>query len=178
LRNGGALARANRKIAVIGKEANRLEQVLNSFLRYAGKIELQTSGVGLNELVGDMVDFYLLQGQSSSITVRLSLYNKPLICRIDVYMLKQAILNLFLNAQQAMNEGGELIIGTARERTNAVIRISDTGVGIAPDILFVQTAGQWFGFADSQKDCPGTQRYNNCRQSTGQRNVVYDKDTP
>ena len=50
-------------------------------------------------------------------------------------MLKQVILNLFINAQQAISDGGELIIRTAKQKGDAVIQISDTGSGIAPDKL-------------------------------------------
>ena len=50
-------------------------------------------------------------------------------------MLKQAILNLFINAQQAMSDGGELIIRTDRRTEYAQIQISDTGSGIEPDKL-------------------------------------------
>ncbi len=50
-------------------------------------------------------------------------------------MLNQVILNLFINAQQAMSDGGELLIRTARRKKEAVIQISDTGSGIAPDKL-------------------------------------------
>ena len=49
--------------------------------------------------------------------------------------MKQAILNLFINAQQAMSDGGELLIRTDRQKKDAVIQISDTGSGIAPDKL-------------------------------------------
>jgi signal transduction histidine kinase len=50
-------------------------------------------------------------------------------------MLKQVILNLFINAQQAMSAGGELMIKTQRQGKEAVIQINDTGTGIAPDKL-------------------------------------------
>jgi signal transduction histidine kinase len=50
-------------------------------------------------------------------------------------MLKQVVLNLFINAQQAMKDGGELIIRTDRLKAQAVIQVSDTGSGIAPDKL-------------------------------------------
>jgi two-component system sensor histidine kinase HydH len=50
-------------------------------------------------------------------------------------MLKQVILNLFINAQQAMSGGGELMIKTAGEKQNAVIQISDTGTGIPAEKL-------------------------------------------
>lgn len=128
-------ARALRKIAVVQKEADRLEQILDGFLRYIGKAELQLARVDINELVGDMVDFYSPQAHSYSITIRLGLHNEPLICKIDADMLKQAILNLFINAQQAMSGSGELIIKTNRQEGYAVIQIGDTGVGIASDRL-------------------------------------------
>jgi len=134
-KNNRKFTRATGKIAVIQKEADRLEQILDGFLRYVDRGELQLASVDVNSLIGDMVDFYSPQAHSHSITVRQGLYDKPLICKADADMLKQAILNLFINAQQAMSDGGELIIRTDRQKENAVIQISDTGSGIAPDKL-------------------------------------------
>ncbi len=129
------LARALRKIGVIQKETDRLEQILDGFLRYFDRTGLQLADVDVNELVSDMVDFYSPQGHSHSITIRQGLYTESLVCKIDADMLKQAILNLFINAQQAMSNGGELIVRTSKQNENAVIEISDTGSGIAPDKL-------------------------------------------
>jgi signal transduction histidine kinase len=127
--------RAQRKIAVIQKETDRLEQILESFLRYIDRTELQLASADINELIGDMVDFYSPQAHSRSITIRHVLHNEPLICRVDADMLKQVILNLFINAQQAMSEGGELMIRTGPQQKDALIQISDTGSGIVPDRL-------------------------------------------
>jgi len=135
LQDDRRFARALKKIAVIQKEADRLEQILDGFLRYVDRTELQLASVDINELVSDMVDFYSPQGRSHSITIRLGLYNEPLVCKVDADMLKQVILNLFINAQQAMSDGGELIIRTDRQKRDAVIAVSDTGSGIAPDKL-------------------------------------------
>ena len=134
-RSSRMFTRALRKIAVVEKETDRLEQILDGFLRYIGKTELQQASVDINSLISDMVDFYSAQAHSHSITIRQGLYNKPLICRVDADMLKQVILNLFINAQQAMGNSGELIIRTDRQKKDAVIQISDTGSGIAPDKL-------------------------------------------
>jgi signal transduction histidine kinase len=128
-------ARLLRKMTVVQKEADRLEQILNGFLRYVGKTELQLAAVDINELVSDMIDFYSPQAYAHSITVRHTLHNKPLICNVDSGMLKQVILNLFINAQQAMSGGGELMIKTAAEKQSAVIQISDTGTGIPVEKL-------------------------------------------
>lgn len=134
-KNDPTAARALRKIAVIQKETDRLEQILDGFLRYVSRPELQLAGVNINELLSDMVDFYSPQAHSCSITVRHGLSSEPLVCKVDADMLKQVVLNLFINAQQAMDGGGELMIRTSKQKENAVIQISDTGRGIAPDKL-------------------------------------------
>jgi signal transduction histidine kinase len=129
------LGRAIRKIAVVQKEADRLEQILEGFLRYIDRVEVRAAPVDINELIGDMIDFFSPQAHTHSITVRQSLHATPLICKIDADMLKQAVLNLFINALQAMGQGGELMIRTEQEKEQAVISISDTGSGIAPERL-------------------------------------------
>lgn len=131
----GRLPRVLRKISVIQKEADRLEQILNGFLLYIDRGRLQLSNVNANSLISEMIDFYSAQAHSHSITIREGLSGGPLICKVDADMLKQVILNLFINAQQAMKNGGELIIRTDKQNADAVIQISDTGSGIAPDKL-------------------------------------------
>ena len=134
-KNSTILKRAIRKLAVVQKEADRVEQILDSFLRYIDRTELHLASVDINELVSDMIDFYSPQAHSHSITIHQGLYNEPLVCKIDPDMLKQVILNLFINAQQAMNSGGDLMIRTDRRAKDAIIQISDTGSGISPDKL-------------------------------------------
>ncbi|NIA17556.1 MAG: sensor histidine kinase [Planctomycetes bacterium] len=151
--------RALRKIAVVQKETGRIEQILNDFLRYIGKTELRIVEADINELIGDMIDFYTPQAQSHLIVIRPGLRRGPLICRVDVDMLKQVVLNLFINAQQAMTDGGELIIRTAKEQNLAVITISDTGRGIEPqdsDRIFdayysTKPAGSGLGLSIAKK---------------------------
>jgi len=134
-RTDGRFGRALRKIAVIQKETSRLEQILDGFLRYVDRTELQLASTDINELLGDMIDFYSPQAHSHSVTIRQGLHDQPLICKVDADMLKQVILNLFINSQQAMSDGGELMIRTNRQEKDAVIQISDTGSGITPERL-------------------------------------------
>ncbi|MGA2915070.1 MAG: ATP-binding protein [Sedimentisphaerales bacterium] len=125
--------RAAKKIAVVQKETQRLEQILEDFLRYIKKTELHLSSVNINQVVTDMIDFYSPQAFTHSITVRSCLSGELLICRADADMLKQVLLNLFINAQQAMPNGGELMLRTLKNGNNAVIIVSDTGKGIEPE---------------------------------------------
>ena len=129
------LASALRKITIINKEADRLEQTVDNYLRFTDRIEPQLIQVDINSLVGDMIDFYMPQGFSHSIIIRHILYQRPLFCRIDANLLKQALLNLFINAQHAMENGGELMIKTERSGSFAVIEVTDTGVGIEQESL-------------------------------------------
>ena len=75
-RDNQRLKRALRKIAVIQKETDRLEQILDGFLRYVNRTELQLATVDINELVSDMIDFYSPQAHSHSITTRQGLYGE------------------------------------------------------------------------------------------------------
>lgn len=125
--------RAAKKIAIVQKETERLEQILEDFLRYIKKTELHLSSVDINRMVADMIDFYSPQAHSHSITILSSLSAERLFCNADTDMLKQVLLNLFINAQQAMPNGGELMLRTQKNGNNAVIIISDTGKGIEPE---------------------------------------------
>jgi len=127
--------RAARKIAVVQKETDRLEQILEDFLRYIGRAELQTTSIDINCLVGDMFDFYSPQAYNNSITVHMGLCDDALVCNADENLLKQVLLNLFINAQQSMPNGGELMLRTEKHGKNAVITVSDTGRGIEPENL-------------------------------------------
>jgi two-component system, NtrC family, sensor histidine kinase HydH len=123
-------AGAIRKIGVVEKEADRLEHILNDFLRYVGKTELLLAAANINSLISDMIDFYMPQAHSNSVTIRQGLASEPIVCKIDADMIKQVVLNLFINAQQAMTGGGDLMIRTQRQGAFGVIQISDTGSGI------------------------------------------------
>jgi signal transduction histidine kinase len=152
-------ARASRKIAVVQKETDRLEQILEDFLRYIRKTELHPASIDINKLMVDMIDFYSPQAISRSVTIRTALYNEPLICFVDSNSLKQVLLNLFINAQQAMPGGGELILRTQKADSNAVINVTDTGKGITPENLekifdayySTKTSGSGLGLSTSKK---------------------------
>jgi signal transduction histidine kinase len=153
------LAGASRKIAIIQKETDRLEQILDGFLKYVRRPDLQLETLDLNDLVGDMIDFYSPQAHSHSLTVRQSLAKTPLTCRVDAGAVKQVLLNLFINAQQAMDTGGDLMIRTARRGPCAVVQVNDTGRGIAPERLATlfrpyqssRSTGMGLGLATAKK---------------------------
>lgn len=122
--------RWQRKIGVIGSEADRLADKLNDFLRLTGRMELHPVRCDINELLDDLIDFYEPQAISKGITIRRNLCQGPLYCRIDVNLVKQAFLNLLINAVQMMEAGGELMILCREGAGQVEVEVIDTGPGI------------------------------------------------
>jgi two-component system sensor histidine kinase HydH len=140
---GGPGERSQTRIATLKKEADRLRQTLDDFLRYAGRIELRPETVSLNALVEELLDFLLPQAQASRVRVHTSLARENPHCRLDVNLFKQALLNLLLNALQAMPAAAEgasletrdLLVQTVQTASTAILYVSDTGVGIPHENL-------------------------------------------
>ena len=65
--------------------------------------------------------------------MRASLPNKPIRCSLDANLIKQAILNLMINATQAMSDGGELLVKVSGDRSDAFVEVTDTGEGISDE---------------------------------------------
>lgn len=127
-------SRLSSRLATVQRETTRLREILDDFLRYAGRMELDRRPTELNGLLEDLFDFFLPQAQLNRVQLRLQKHEAPLTAPVDPRLVKQAVLNLLLNGLQAMPEGGELILRLGRDDGQAVIHVIDTGPGIPPDV--------------------------------------------
>ncbi len=116
-------------------QVQRLHDILDEFLRFAGSHELQLAEVDLRQLVEELMDFFRPQAESSHVVLRQLSAPEPVRCRIDAGLIKQAVLNLMINATQAMTDGGELLLRLGREGDKAVLEVIDTGPGIPPEVM-------------------------------------------
>jgi signal transduction histidine kinase len=130
------------RVATLKKEADRLRQTLDDFLRFAGRIELRLETVSINSLVEELLDFVHPQALANKVRVLTALAPENPYCRLDSNLFKQALLNLLLNAIQAMppgrpdgRAGGELLVRTLAEKGHVILYVSDTGVGIPAENL-------------------------------------------
>jgi signal transduction histidine kinase len=123
------------RLATVKNETSRLREILDDFLRYAGRIELERKPVELNTLLEELVDFFAPQAASQRVQVRFQRTPQPLIAPVDAKLIKQCVLNLMINAVQAMGAGGDLILQLKAEPLFAVIDVIDTGSGIPPEKL-------------------------------------------
>src|SRR6516165_10891967 len=102
--------RALDRIQRLQGECQRLVDVSNDFLRFARLKELKREPADLAEVVDEMVDFFGPTARGSGIDIKLYLPADLPRLSLDRELFKQALLNLMLNAQQAMPEGGTLTI--------------------------------------------------------------------
>jgi signal transduction histidine kinase len=131
-----AHARMVNRINVVQRETSRLRDILEDFLRYAGKLELDRHPTDLNDLLQDLTDFFTPQAQLQRVRLRLRTNpNGPITAQVDPKLIKQAVLNLMLNALQAMPEGGELLLAASKDDDRALIDVTDTGKGIPQDAI-------------------------------------------
>ncbi|MBI2899329.1 MAG: two-component sensor histidine kinase [Planctomycetes bacterium] len=127
--------RSRKKIDVLLREAKRLEDVLNEFLAFSAGHKLNVAPANLNDIAGELLDFLAPQAERSRIRLRRSLAADLPRVEADASLLRGAILNLLVNAQQAMPKGGEIHVATERIDGDVLLRVGDTGEGIAPENL-------------------------------------------
>jgi signal transduction histidine kinase len=133
LPGGTAFARLKNRLNLCEREAARLRETLDDFLRFAGKIELDPSPVSLNALCEELVDFFYPQAQLAKVQLRLRKAPEEVVVHADERLLKQAVLNLMLNGIQAMPQGGDLILAVGGTPTHGRVDVIDTGTGIEKD---------------------------------------------
>ncbi|HEY1814710.1 MAG TPA: HAMP domain-containing sensor histidine kinase [Kofleriaceae bacterium] len=99
-----------------------------------GIMRLDRRAVALDRLAADVVDLYGQVADDAGIS--LSLAEAPeVVVSVDATRVRQAIANLVDNALKYTARGGKVSIEIARAGEQAIVRVSDTGEGIAPDAL-------------------------------------------
>jgi two-component system, NtrC family, sensor kinase len=119
----------------IERQTFRAAKIINSLLNLARPSEGEAGPVDLNGVIGDVLSLLEHQFKTSRIQVRKELTGVPLIVRGVEYKLQQVFLNLFLNARDAMPKGGWLTISARIDGAQAIVELSDTGVGIPAEHL-------------------------------------------
>jgi signal transduction histidine kinase len=127
--------RALERIQRLQNESQRLVDISNDFLRFARVSNLQLVPSNLIAVVEEMVDFFTPMARQAHITIKSYIPADLPAVRLDRDMFRQALLNLMLNAEQAMPAGGELTLQAGREGHHVCLSLIDTGEGIAPEAL-------------------------------------------
>ncbi|NQT20394.1 MAG: ATP-binding protein [Planctomycetes bacterium] len=127
--------RAIRKLDVIQSETQRLQEILDDFLRFVRIDELHLKPHDINALLDEIVEFISHEVRLKGIdVVRFYDYNLPKVL-IDGKFAKQAFLNILMNARQAIDTSGRIMIRTSPADDGARIEITDTGSGMPREVL-------------------------------------------
>jgi two-component system sensor histidine kinase HydH len=118
------------------EEVERLNRVIGQLLEFARPVNIEKQPTDIRELVNQALK--LVEGDAVRKKIRVALDGPPLETRVnlDPDRIKQVLLNLYLNALEAMGEGGMLTVGVRQRRPDILeIKISDTGEGISKEDL-------------------------------------------
>jgi signal transduction histidine kinase len=142
---GQQVGRVQRRLAGLGREAERLRDILEDFLRFAGRLELDKAPTDINKLVDELAVFFEPQAAEQRVNLRVQCQADPAEVLADAALLKQALLNLLINAVHAMADargaghatGGanELLVRTSRDDGRLHIHVTDTGPGMSADVV-------------------------------------------
>lgn len=129
--------KAGKYMRVLTDEMNRLNKVIRGFLDFAKPVAMTLSEVQLNDVLRDLVDLVQHQATKAGVSIHLELALALPTVTGDAGQLKQAFLNLVLNAFHAMPGGGTLRLVTSLTPERAVkASVSDVGAGIPePELL-------------------------------------------
>lgn len=123
------------KIRTIQRECGQLEAILDEFLRFARLGELDPVDCELNQVVRDFIDFYQPEATAAAVEISPHLAPDLPVVRLDRALFRQALLNLALNAQQAMPRGGLLELQTRCRDGRVELDLIDNGSGMDESTL-------------------------------------------
>jgi PAS domain S-box-containing protein len=124
---------ARQAVQVLDKEIDRLDQVVKRFLDFTRPMDVRLEATQLAVLLREVLEIAKPQLQKSHIQLAQLLPIDVPEVYVDRALLKQAVLNLVLNAAEAMPNGGQLRLVLSRRGEMAEITVGDTGKGIPPE---------------------------------------------
>jgi len=126
--------RTQKRLATVEGEVRRLQRILEEFLGFARAPEPKFAPIDLNARLQALVDFHEPAFREQGVSLRF--YPGAGLGPIpgDWDHLQAAVGNLLRNAREATPAGGEVLVSTAKDGADVLLRVTDTGAGIAADV--------------------------------------------
>ena len=120
-------------IQFIGEESDRINRMLTNFLEFAKPKPPVFQEVDLKEVLDRTLDWISIPARKQQVRILREYPQEKILMPVDPEQIREALVNLEMNALEAMPQGGTLrIILNQKDDREVAIRISDTGKGIAP----------------------------------------------
>jgi two-component system, NtrC family, sensor histidine kinase HydH len=151
--------RALDRVTRLSGECQKLVDLASDFLRFARVQELNTAPTTLDAVVARMIDFLAPTARQNNVEIKWFPAPDLPPVNLDRDLFEQCLLNLMLNAEQAMPDGGTLTLTGQRDGDAVRLDVIDTGHGIAPEQLAklfrpfhtTKTNGNGLGLATTRK---------------------------
>ena len=131
--------RSLKRIDVMQRECQRLQDLLDDFLNFAKVRHLHLVPADLNKEINEALDFFAPEASAAEVEMVRYLHPELPSVMLDREAFRAALLNLLLNAKQAMPDGGQLVVRTAGKGGTVALYLIDTGCGMDD-----RTASQMF----------------------------------
>jgi signal transduction histidine kinase len=124
----------SRHMDIIDSEIRRLDRVVQTLVDFTRPRDLRLEEVDLRRLMEEVAQLAAPDAEQHGVTIERHMPEQRLAIKVDVDLMKQAILNVVLNGVQAMPQGGLLTISARRENNLVVAEVRDEGGGIPQDL--------------------------------------------
>ncbi|HFQ81811.1 MAG TPA: HAMP domain-containing protein [Desulfobacterales bacterium] len=124
-------------MAQVEEQVERLQKIIKNLLDFSKPKEPKLAEKDLNEVFMHSLELVQNVMTVANVQTRLQLADTLPTIYIDEHQFQQVLVNMMINATQAMSSGGELIVKTGyiKDKDAVEISITDTGNGIAPEFL-------------------------------------------
>ena len=123
-----------RHMDVIGDEIHRLDRVVQTLVDFTRPRELHEQEADMRKILEDVSILAAPDAEQHGVRLVREFPQQPLLVRVDIDLMKQAILNLVLNGVQAMTNGGTLTLAAQRKDEAVITEVRDQGSGIPPEL--------------------------------------------
>jgi signal transduction histidine kinase len=123
-----------RHMDIIDAEIRRLDRVVQTLIDFTRPRDIHLEEVDLRRLMEDVAQLAAPDAEQHGVTIRRQMPERRLPVKVDIDLMKQALLNVVINGVQAMPEGGFLTISARRENNMMIAEIRDEGKGIPQDM--------------------------------------------
>jgi signal transduction histidine kinase len=134
LKSSGVTGVDREAVEIIVRETARLERILNDQLAFVRSARLQLAPTGLNPLVRDVQSLLRHQFEVRRATLRLQLDPALPDAAVDGDRVKQVLVNLLMNALEAVDAGGIVQVTTRAAGHSVELEVANTGAPIAPEL--------------------------------------------
>ncbi len=125
---------AREKVRIILEESRRLDEILKSIINFARPTDHAVGDVDVNEVAVQTVDLMGIGGEDRHIAIGLDLASDLPKVHGNAEMIKQCLINLVKNAQEALADGGAILVRSRFSGSTVYLEVEDDGPGIPPEL--------------------------------------------